>query len=192
MATESSAGHAADWKRTAGGLLLLVAVYSLVAYVIPAPEGVKPEGWRLTGLFLATIVGSIMEPIPGGALVLLAVTLSSVVGGLTIDQALMGYANKYVWLVIAAFIISRALINTGLARRIALFFVRLFGKSSLGVSYSLAVSDCVLAGVIPSNGARSGGVILPIVRSISELYGSKPGATAGVLGSFLALSRNGR
>ena len=62
----------------------------------------------------------------------------------------------------AAFFISRALINTGLARRIALFFVRMFGKSSLGVSYALALSDIVLAGVIPSNGARSGGVILPI------------------------------
>jgi DASS family divalent anion:Na+ symporter len=183
MATET--GHAADWKKTARGLLLLVAVYCVVAYLIPRPEGVKPEGWRLTGIFLATIVGSIIEPIPGGALVLLAVTLASVSGAMTIDQALMGYSNKYVWLVIAAFIISRALINTGLARRIALFFVRLVGKSSLGVAYSLALSDCVLAGVIPSNGARSGGVILPIVRSISELYGSKPGPTSGVLGSFL-------
>ena len=183
MATEP--GHAADWKKTARGLLLLVAVYCVVAYLVPRPEGVKPEGWRLTAIFLATIVGSIIEPIPGGALVLLAVTLASVSGALTIEQALMGYSNKYVWLVIAAFIISRALINTGLARRIALFFVRLVGKSSLGVAYSLALSDCVLAGVIPSNGARSGGVILPIVRSISELYGSKPGPTSGVLGSFL-------
>jgi divalent anion:Na+ symporter, DASS family len=43
----------------------------------------------------------------------------------------------------------------------------------------------VLATIIPSNGARSGGVILPIVRSISELYGSSPGADRGLLGSFL-------
>jgi DASS family divalent anion:Na+ symporter len=43
----------------------------------------------------------------------------------------------------------------------------------------------VLAGIIPSNAARSGGVVLPIARSIAELYGSKPGATAALLGSFL-------
>ena len=85
----------------------------------------------------------------------------------------------------AAFFISRALIKTGLARRIALFFVRLFGRSSLGVSYALTASDMVLATIIPSNGARSGGVILPIVRSISELYGSSPGSTSALLGSFL-------
>lgn len=172
-------------RRRTLGLALLVAVYLTVVYLIPKPAIVKPEGWRLTGLFLATIVGSITQPIPGGALVLMAVTLSAVLGGLTISQALAGYADTTVWLVMAAFFISRSLINTGLARRIALFFVRLFGKSSLGVSYALCLSDMVLATIIPSNGARSGGVILPIVRSISELYGSSPGPTAALLGAFL-------
>jgi DASS family divalent anion:Na+ symporter len=169
-------------------LAILAAVYALVVYVLPRPEAVKPEGWRLTGLFLATIVGSILEPLPAGALVLLAVVLSSLVGGLTITEALAGYSNSSVWLVLVAFFISRALIETGLARRIALFFVRAFGKSSLGVAYSLAASDMVLAGMIPSNGARSGGVVLPIARSIAELYGSHPGATAGRLGSFLMIA----
>jgi len=167
------------------GFALLIAVYLAFVYLLPRPVAVKPEGWRLTGLFLATIAGSILQPIPGGALVLMAVTLSSMIGGLSIQQALAGYADATVWLVMAAFFISRALINTGLARRIALGFVRAFGKSSLGVCYALSFSDVVLATIIPSNGARSGGVILPIVRSISELYGSHPGATAGVLGSFL-------
>jgi DASS family divalent anion:Na+ symporter len=174
-----------DWKRTAIGMLALAAVYAIVVYVIPRPPTVNPAGWRLTGIFIATIAGCIIQPIPGGALVLLAVTLASIFGGLTLEQALAGYADKSVWLVMAAFFISGALVKTGLARRIALFFVRMFGKSSLGVSYALAMSDLVLACVIPSNGARSGGVILPIVRSIAELYGSTPGATAAVLGSFL-------
>lgn len=180
-----AAEHPYRWRRTAGGMALLAAVYFVVFYVVPKPATVSPAGWRLTGVFAATIVGLIIQPIPGGALVLLAVTLSAVIGGLSVEQALGGYADKAVWLVMAAFFISRALINTGLGRRIALFFVRLFGKSSIGVSYSLALSDLLLAGVIPSNGARSGGVILPIARSIAELYGSKPGTTATVLGSFL-------
>ena len=177
--------HPYDWKRTVRGFALLVAVYLVIVYLIPRPVSIKPEGWRLTGIFLATIVGSITQPIPGAALVLLAVTLSAVFGGLTVEQALAGYADKSVWLVMAAFFISRALINTGLARRVALFFVRLFGRTSLGVTYALSLSDMILAGMIPSNGARSGGIILPIARSIAELYGSKPGATAAVLGSFL-------
>src|SRR5260370_11125581 len=85
----------------------------------------------------------------------------------------------------AAFFISIATIKTGLARRLAFVFVRAFGKSSLGISYALSMTDMLLAGIIPSNGARSGGVILPIARSIAELYGSRPGVTAPLLGSFL-------
>jgi DASS family divalent anion:Na+ symporter len=170
------------------GFALLVAVSGMWVYAIPRPAAIQPAGWRLTGLFLATIVGSITEPMPAGALVLLAVVLSSLVGGLTITEALAGYSNSSVWLVLVAFFISRAFVQTGLARRIALFFVRAFGKSSIGIAYALAASDLVLAGMIPSNGARAGGVVLPIARSIAELYGSHPGETAGKLGSFLMIA----
>lgn len=187
MTTEKSAAtliSRAQLQRFA----VLILTYLAIVYMIPRPESVKPEGWRLLGVFVATVLGLILQPIAGGALVLLAVTLSALIGGLTISQALLGYADSSVWLVVAAFIISRALINTGLARRIALLFVRLFGKSSLGVCYSLSLSDVVLASIIPSNAARSGGVVLPILRSICELYGSRPGETAPRLGAFLFAS----
>ncbi|HYZ83317.1 MAG TPA: DASS family sodium-coupled anion symporter [Bryobacteraceae bacterium] len=172
-------------RRTAKGLALLALIYLLIVFVIPRPAGVDSKGWSLFGLFAATVAGLITQPLPGGALVLMAVTLSPIIGGLTLEKALSGYADSTVWLVQAAFFISRSLINTGLARRIALFFVRTFGRNSLGVCYALSLTDTVLATIIPSNGARSGGVILPIVRSIAELYGSKPGPTAGLIGSFL-------
>ncbi len=184
-ATQVPAAQKGAAVRRWRGLAILVLIYLAVVYLLRRPETVRPEGWRLTGIFLATVAGLVLQPIPGGAIVLAAVTLASVLGGLTIGQALEGYGDPTVWLVMAAFFISRALINTGLARRIALFFVRLFGKSSLGVSYALSASDMVLATIIPSNGARSGGIILPIARSIAELYGSSPGATSRVLGCFL-------
>jgi DASS family divalent anion:Na+ symporter len=170
------------------GLVILLAVYFLVVFAIPRPESVTPEGWRLTGIFAAMVAGLMLQPMPVGALVLAAITCSTLFGGLTPARALGGYGDPTVWLVQAAFFISRSLIDTGLARRIALFFVRLVGHSSLGVSYALGATDMVLAMIIPSNGARSGGVTLPIVRSISELYGSQPGASASLLGAFLMAS----
>jgi divalent anion:Na+ symporter, DASS family len=170
------------------GLLALVVVFLFVSFVIPRPSGVTPDGWRLFGIFAATVCGLVLEPLPGGAIVLLGVLASTIFGGLTLARALSGYADPTVWLVQAAFFISRSLIKTGLARRIALVFVRLVGRSSVGVCYALSLSEMVLACIIPSNGARSGGVTLPIVRSISELYGSKPGESAPLLGSFLMTS----
>lgn len=172
-------------KQMALRLGILVVIYLLVTLVLPRPESVSAAGWRLTGLFAATVAGLILQPLPGGALVLLAITLAPMLTDLKLQDALAGYADSTVWLVMAAFFISRALLNTGLARRIALLFVRLFGRTSLGVCYALSLSDMVLASIIPSNAARSGGVILPIVRSIAELYGSVPGETARRLGAFL-------
>ena len=175
-------------NRRIASFAILIAVYLIFSYVIPKPVSMKQEGWQFTGLFIAMVLGLMLEPMPGGAFVLVCVTVSTIVGGVPIAKALAGYADPTVWLVMAAFFISRALINTGLARRIALFFVRIFGKTSIGVTYALALSDFSLAGIIPSNGARSGGVILPIVRSIAELYGSSPGATANVLGRYLMMA----
>src|SRR5262249_4669293 len=93
-----------------------------------------------------------------------------------------------VWLMLTAYFMSRALIKTGLARRIALNFVRLLGGNTLGLSYALVATDTVLAGMIPSNAARVGGVILPVTRSLAELYKSFPGATASLLGMFLMVT----
>ena len=92
------------------------------------------------------------------------------------------------WLVLAAFFIARALIQTGLARRIALFFVSLIGHTSLGLGYSVLATDMVLGGIIPSNGARVGGVIFPITRTLAMIYDSMPGKTAMVLGCYLMLT----
>ncbi len=171
-------------RRIASGAAL-VLLYCVVVFLLPRPASVKPEGWRLLGIFVATIGGLILRPIPGGALVLTAVTLSALFGGLSAAQAFGGFGDPVVWLVMAAFFISDALLSTGLARRIALVFVRAAGGSSLGVCYALSFTDMVLAAVIPSNGARSGGVVLPIARSVAELYESYPGPTAGLIGSFL-------
>ncbi|MFB3829438.1 MAG: DASS family sodium-coupled anion symporter [Bryobacteraceae bacterium] len=172
-------------RRRAVGLAVLAAIYFAIQWLLPRPAGVEPQSWRLLGIFAATIAGLILQPLPGGALVLIAITLAALFGGLSAAQALSGYAEPTVWLVMAALFISDALIKTGLARRIALLFVRAVGSTSLGICYALAATDMALAGIIPSNAARSGGVVLPVARSIAELYGSKPGETAGVLGGFL-------
>lgn len=169
----------------ARGLAALAIIYCLFVFALPRPASLTPDAWRLTGLFLTTVAGLIIQPVPGGALVLLAITLTPLLTRMKLSDALGGYADSTVWLVQAAFFISRALINTGLARRIALGFVRAFGSNTIGVCYSLGLSDMVLASIIPSNGARSGGVILPIARSISELYGSSPGPTSRRMGAFL-------
>lgn len=173
------------------GRLLRWAIVLFVAgaiLVIPRPEGVTVQSWRLLAIFAATITGSIVQPIPGAAIVLLGVTALAIFNVMKINEVLTGYADPVVWLVLAAFFISRGMIKTGLGRRIAFLFIKAIGHHSLGLGYALASTETVLATVIPSTGARSGGIIFPIAKSLAEAYESRPGPTAGRLGAFLMVS----
>ncbi len=163
----------------------LVWLSGLVVALLPIPAGITPQAWRLLAIFVATIVGSILRPLPGGAIVLLGLSAVALTGVLPVEQALAGYADPIVWLVLAAFFISRGMIKTGLGRRIAFLFIRFLGHRSLGLGYALVATDTVLATVIPSNAARAGGIIFPVARSLAEAYDSRPGPTAGRLGAYL-------
>ena len=190
VAPESESVAATDSRQVDSTLIrvlkwALVLSSAVVILLLPVPAGITPQAWRLLAIFVATIVGGIVRPIPSGAVVLLGVTAVMLTGALSPVDALRGYADPIVWLVLAAFLISRGMIKTGLGRRIALLFVRAIGSRSLGLGYSLISTDLVLATIIPSNAARSGGIIFPIAKSIAETYESRPGPTARRLGAFL-------
>lgn len=165
----------------------IVLAAGVLMALLPLPPGVARASWNLLAIFLATIVGLIVQPMPGGAVVLLGVLALAVTGTMPIGDALAGYADPIVWLVLAAFFLSRGMIKTGLGRRIALLFIRAVGHHALGLGYALAATDLVLAMIIPSNGARCGGILFPIARSLAEAYDSRPGDSARRLGAFLML-----
>jgi DASS family divalent anion:Na+ symporter len=180
-ATSKSAG-------ARGRLLALLVIYLVVGHMLPPPADITPAGWRTTAVVLSTIAGLMLQPLPGAAIVLLGLSMLVLVGGVSMTRALSGFSSPSVWLIVPAMLMARALRDTGLARRIALTFVRACGGTSLGVAYSLMLSDVTLAGGIPSVAARSGCIMLPITRSIAELYDSHPGPTAPLLGRFLMTS----
>lgn len=167
-------------------LLILGSAAAILA--APVPEGVTVESWRLMAIFVATIVGSILRPVPAGAVVFLGVTAIAITRTMPARDALAGYADPLVWLVLCAFFMSRGVLKTGLGRRIAFLFIKAIGRNSLGLSYALTSTDALLAGFLPSNSARCGGVIFPIARSLAEAYESRPGDTARRLGAFLLVA----
>lgn len=173
------AGAGVLWR---WAIVVGIAVLILLA---PRPEGITVQAWRLLAIFAATIVGSIVRPAPASSIVLFGVTAIALTGTMTPADALKGYADPIVWMVLCAFFISRAIIRTGLGRRIAFLFIRALGKRSLGLSYALVSTDAVLASFVPSNGARAGGVLFPVAKSLAEAYESSPGPSRRRLGAFL-------
>ncbi|MCR6109289.1 anion permease [Bacillus sp. A301a_S52] len=166
--------------------LFITLAIGIILWFIPAPAGLEQEAWHLFSIFVATIVGLIIKPLPMGSVAILALTATVLTQTLTIDEALSGFQNSTIWLIVIAFFISRGFIKTGLGSRVAYLFVKRFGKKTLGLSYSIVASDLILSPAMPSNTARSGGILFPIVRSLSESYGSKVGdGTERKIGSYL-------
>jgi L-tartrate/succinate antiporter len=160
--------------------------------LFPPPHGLPLNAWRYFALFAAVTVGIISEPIPAAALGLVGVVLAASSGLVyaSTSQAtlwsLSGFANATVWLVFTAYIFSLGYSKTGLGKRIALLLIRAIGRRTLGLGYAVALADLALAPFMPSNTARSGGTIFPIVRNIPELYGSLPnGESARKIGAYL-------
>ncbi|ROR71973.1 anion permease [Bogoriella caseilytica] len=169
--------------------LLIPIGVALILWFVPPPPGVEQVAWHLFAIFVATIVGVIARPLPMGAVCLIAITAVILTGTLEPAEALSGFSNATIWLIVTAFLISRAVIKSGLGTRIALFFVSRIGSRVLGVSYAMAITDLILAPATPSNTARAGGVIMPILRSISSTYGSEPNSpTAKRAGAFFVLT----
>jgi L-tartrate/succinate antiporter len=158
----------------------------------PVPQGLTPNAWHYFALFAAVIVGVITEPIPAAAVGLAGVVLGAVlrlVRPSTAEAtawALSGFANTTVWLIFAAYMFALGYSKTGLGKRIALLFIRTMGRRTLGLGYAVAFADLALAPFMPSNTARSGGTIYPIIRDIPELYGSYPNdKSARKIGAYL-------
>jgi len=161
----------------------------IAIYLLPKPEMIDPKGWKLLGIFVATIIGIVLKPLPMAAISLIGMLACVVTNTLKLtEEALLGFGSPIVWLVVFIFFIARGFIKTKLGHRIAYNFVALLGKRTLGLGYGIILTELVMGPAIPSNSARAGGIIYPIVKSIAETLGSRPeDGTARKLGSFLTL-----
>ena len=164
---------------------LIVLVVGAAIWFSPIPSGLKPEAWHIFAVFVATVLGFILQPMPIGAVAFISLTFCALTGTLKTSQVLMGFGNGTIWLIVCAFFLSRAFIKTGFGRRIAYCIIKAIGRSSLSLGYSIAISELIVSPAMPSATARGGGVFYPIVRSLSGAFGSEPGPSSKKIGAYL-------
>jgi DASS family divalent anion:Na+ symporter len=166
---------------------LSVAVAIVIWFVAP-PEGLTVPAWRLFGIFAAAIFSVVVGAFPIFTASVLAVAAVVLTGLLSPAQAYAGFANSTILLIVVAFLVARAVVTCGLGQRLGHLVVSLFGRSTLGLSYSIFLVDGLIAPAFPSNTAR-GGVIYPLVVGLAEAGGATPGNAARKrLGGYLMFS----
>lgn len=168
------------WLRRALPFALAIGIW-----LVPVPAGLTAPAWHLFAVFVAAITAVLDGALPLLTSTMLAAAAAVLTGTISAAKAFAGFANPSVLLVVTAFLVAQAVVKSGLGRRISLFMVSRFGRSSLGLAYSIVVTDAVIAPAFPSNTAR-GGVLFPIVLSVAQGSGSKPDDPDGRrLGGYL-------
>lgn len=91
--------------------LLAPLVVMGVMFLIPVPDGMPPQAWHYFAVFVAMIVGMILEPIPATAISFIAVTICVIGSNYLLFDAkeladpafnAQKQALKWVWLVFPA------------------------------------------------------------------------------------------
>lgn len=176
-------------------LAILVAI-PVLFFLIPAPEGLSLIAWRLLGIYIATIVGLVIKPYGEPVILLAAVAASAATIGNTagaeklvkVGQTLSGYQSGTTWLIFTAFTLSSAFVLTGLGKRIAYYMIGWIGNTTLRLGYVTVFLDLLLSPATPSNTARAGGIVFPIINSVAVALGSDPEKSPKLAGRYLLLN----
>ncbi len=168
--------------------LVLIFAAGTALYFVPAPSGLEPRAWSLFAIFLTVIALVVANVVPVVLAALLGVSAAVLTGTLSGKEAYAGFSEDFILLIVAAFLVSRAMLESGLGARIAWFIIRRLGRSTLGLAYSLLITDILIAAAFPSNTARSG-VIFPVLKSICVSQGSLPDQPSRLrIGRYLMMS----
>jgi len=153
-------------------LRLAVVAVAVAFWFVPPPDGLTPAAWRLFVIFAAAILSVVVNAFPILTASVFAVAASVLTGLLSPAKAYAGFANGTILLIVVAFLVARAVVKSGLGARAGYAVVSIFGRSTLGLSYSIFLVDALIAPAFPSNTARSG-VIYPLAFSLAEAGGAK-------------------
>jgi DASS family divalent anion:Na+ symporter len=164
------------------------AVLVLGLWLSPVPAGLDPKAWHLFALFVAAIASVVLQALPILTASVLALSAAILTGTLPPERAYSGFANGTILLIVVAFLVARAVVKCGLGGRLGHLVVSVFGRSTLGLGYSIFLVDGLIAPAFPSNTARSG-VLYPLALSVAEAAGTgPPGGARPRLGRFLMFS----
>ncbi|EMG36136.1 anion transporter [Desulfocurvibacter africanus PCS] len=108
---------------------ILGPILFIAMLLLPVPEGMKPEAWKVAAITVLMAVWWITEAIPIPATSLLPIVLFPALGIMKSAQATIPYADHLIFLFMGGFFIAVTMERWNLHRRIAIHTIRLVGTS---------------------------------------------------------------
>ncbi|MDR3223988.1 MAG: anion permease [Holosporales bacterium] len=166
-------------------MIIFAIAVSAWIFVDP-PNGLSAQAFHMAIIFVATMAGIMLEVCDSITLLFLGLIFLNLSSTLDIKQNFTGFSNMVPWLLFSILSLAHVLTKTTLGLRIAYLFMRHFGKNITGLSYSIILTELVIAPAMPSSTARTASVGFPLVTSLSKYISSNyHGVSEKTIGVYL-------
>lgn len=153
---------------------------------IPPMEGLSRSGQNALAAFFVCLGLWITGALPLAITGLLAIALLPVLGVMTPVKAFSLFGNSAVFFILGAFILSAALMRTGLSKRMALWLLIPFGKSPDSLRTGILFTTAFLAFWMPEHAVAA--MFFSIVLEIVHTLDLKPLRSKYATSLFIAMA----
>lgn len=142
-------------------------------------------------VFVLTILAFIIDKVRSDIVALCSLALLLVTGVLTPGEALAGFSNSAVVIMIGLFVVGGAVFQTGLAKMISGRLLKLAGTSEIKLFFLVMLVTATVAAFVSNTGTVA--LLLPIVLAMAKQAGTSPSklmmplAFASSMGGILTL-----
>ena len=147
--------------------ILTLSLFILLSpFLFPPPKGLSEEGFKAFIVFVICILWWITNVVPIMITSLLAIVLFPLLGLSSSEEVYKYFGNTAVFFLVGSFILSSALRRTNITKKIAVEFVRKFGKDSKRLILSFLLVSYFLSLWMISHAVVA--ILLPIVLELAD------------------------
>lgn len=154
--------------------LVLGALLALFLWLVglAPPAGLSPQGWATICIFGLCVTLWATALLPLAITSLMAIAFIPLFGVLEAGEAYRYFGSKVVFFILGAFMLSAALVGSGLSKRVATVFVRRFGRTPRKLIISVFLLCATAATVMSSHAVAA--MVFPIVLDIARALKLRP------------------
>ncbi|MDR7870730.1 MAG: DASS family sodium-coupled anion symporter [Tissierellaceae bacterium] len=171
--TEKKKTNNISTRAKIGGIIAILLFFGIMLF--PTPDGMTIEGKKSLAVFTFALIMWVSRPIPIYQTSIIAILILPLIGAVEDQEVAFGTLGyDIIWLMVAAFVLTSAINQTNLGKRLALTLVTKLGRTPKGTLWALLLTNFILAFFVPSTTARAA-LLVPIVTILLEVYKQTPG-----------------
>ncbi len=146
---------------------LITLAVQAVLLMLPVPDGLSPDGWRVLVMTIGATMLFVTEPIPLPSVALLIILGQVFLLGLDSSLVAKSLMKDSVLFIMGSLMLAVALVKQKLDKRLALLIIGVTGSNTYRIAFGISVFSGILASFIGEHTVAA--MMLPVALSLIQL-----------------------